>query len=191
MTPHLAATLTATWLLTRASGAVSLVLLTAGLTLGVVNVSRWRARAWPRFVIDALHRNLALLAVTFVLVHVASSVLDQFVSIGILDALVPFAGSYQTLWLGLGALAFDLLLALVLTGLLRQRIGHRLWRATHWLAYACWPIAVLHTLGIGSDASHAWMLALTLGCIGAVAVAVVGRLALAGGAGRRTGTATR
>jgi sulfoxide reductase heme-binding subunit YedZ len=178
----LAATLSATWVLTRGSGAVSLLLLSATLVLGIVDLTRWRARSLPRFVIDALHRNLALLAVAFVGVHVLTTLIDAFVSIGIADALVPFAGSYKPLWLGLGAIGFDLLLALIATGLLRRRIGYRAWRRTHWLAYACWPVAMLHAVGMGTDASQPWMLALALVCGGAVAVAVVMRLALTGSA---------
>jgi methionine sulfoxide reductase heme-binding subunit len=176
-------TASVTWVLTRGSGAVSLLLLSASLTLGIVNLSRWSSRRWPRFVVDGLHRNVALLAVAFTLVHVLTTVLDRYVSIGVVAAVVPFAGTYKTLWLGLGAIGFDLLLALVATGLLRRRIGHRLWRATHWLAYACWPVALLHALGTGSDASRPWMLALAIGCIGVVAIALVSRLALAAGAG--------
>ena len=194
MTP-LAATLSATWLLTRASGAVSLLLLSAALVLGIVDVARWRSSRWPRFVIDALHRNLSLLAVVFVAIHVVSTVLDRFVSIGFASAFVPFTNGYRTLWLGLGALAFDILLALIATGLLRRHVGHRLWRAIHWAAYACWPLALLHALGTGSDASRPWMLAIALGSAAAVAVAVVTRVALAGGTGptaqRRAGALSR
>jgi methionine sulfoxide reductase heme-binding subunit len=181
----LAATLLATWVLTRGSGAVSLLLLSATLVLGIVDVTRWRARSLPRFVIDALHRNVALLAVAFVGVHVFTTLIDRFVSIGVVDAVVPFAGSYKPLWLGLGAIGFDLLLALIATSLLRQRFGYRAWRATHWLAYACWPVAMLHAIGMGTDASQPWMLALVLVCGGAVAVAVVTRLALSGSAADR------
>src|SRR5207342_1514538 len=98
--------------LTRASGAVSLLLLTATFALGVADVARWRSRTWPRFAVDALHRNLALLGVVFVAVHVLTTVLDRFVSIGFVSAFVPFSNSYRMLWLSLGAVAFDLMLAL-------------------------------------------------------------------------------
>lgn len=180
-----AATLSATWILTRGSGVVSLLLLSATLVLGIVDVTRWRARSLPRFVIDALHRNVALLAVAFVAVHVFTTVIDKFVAISLVDAVVPFAGSYKTLWLGLGAIGFDLLLALIATGLLRQRIGYRAWRLTHWLAYACWPVAMLHAVGMGTDASQTWMLGLALVCGGAVAVAIVTRLAMSSSAADR------
>ncbi len=96
--------------------------------------------------IDGLHRNVSLLAVVFLVLHVITSVLDSFAPISLTAAVIPFISSYRPFWLGLGALAFDLLLALTITSLLRARIGHRVWRRVHWLAYACWPIALIHTL---------------------------------------------
>jgi hypothetical protein len=85
--------------------------------------------------------------------------------------------SYRTLWLGLGTVAADLLLALVITSLVRRRLGYRAWRGVHWFAYACWPVALLHGLGTGTDARSTWMLLLTIACVGAVLLAVAGRLA--------------
>jgi methionine sulfoxide reductase heme-binding subunit len=181
-----AATVTATWVLTRGSGVVSLLLLTASVALGVLNLARWRSVRWPRFVIDGLHRNVALLAVLFVGVHVGMTVIDRYTAINLVNAVLPFSGSYKPLWLGLGAIAFDLVLALIATSLLRRVAGYRLWRATHWLAYACWPIALLHGIGMGTDASQPWMLAITLGCVAVVIVAGVSRLALAVSARERS-----
>jgi methionine sulfoxide reductase heme-binding subunit len=164
------------WYLTRSTGAVSLLLLTGTVALGVLDVRRWSSAGWPRFVIDALHRNVALLALAFVLVHVLTSVLDSFASISPLDAVVPFVGSYRPLWLGLGAVAFDLLLAVTLTSLARGRLGYRSWRAVHWLSYASWPVALLHGLGTGSDVQTTWLQALTLICLLAVLAAVLARV---------------
>jgi len=88
---------------------------------------------------------------------------------------------YRPLWMGLGTLAFDLLLAIAITSIVRRRLGYRAWRAVHWLAYASWPVAVLHGLGTGSDVKQWWMLALTAACIVAVLVAVWTRIAGASG----------
>jgi sulfoxide reductase heme-binding subunit YedZ len=166
----------ATWYLARGTGAATLVLLTLTLVLGIVNVRRWAPRGLQRFVVDDLHRTLGLLVVVVLAVHIATVVLDSFVSISLIDALVPFIGSYRPFWLGLGALSLDLLAALIITSLLRARIGVRAWRAVHWVAYASWPIAVAHGIGMGTDASG-WLLWLTLGCGALVAVAVALRLA--------------
>jgi methionine sulfoxide reductase heme-binding subunit len=163
------------WYLARGTGAATLVLLTLTLVLGIVNVRRWAPRGLQRFVVDDLHRTLGLLVVVVLGVHIASNVLDDFVSISLIDALVPFVGSYHPFWLGLGALSLDLLAALIVTSLLRARIGVRAWRAVHWVAYACWPVAVAHGIGMGTDASG-WLLWMTIGCGALVAVAVAARL---------------
>lgn len=163
------------WYLTRASGTVALILLSGAVVLGVIDVRRWSTPRWPRFIVDSLHRSVSLLAMVFVGAHILTSVLDSFAPISLLDAFVPFAGSYRPFWLGLGAAAFDLLLAVTITSLLRRRIGDTTWRAVHWLAYASWPVALLHGLGTGSDVKSTWMLAVTLACLGSVLAAVLVR----------------
>jgi predicted ferric reductase len=165
------------WYLTRSSGAVALALLTLALVLGVVDVRRWSTDRWPRFVVDSLHRNASLLALAFLALHIVTAVLDSFAPISLTNAVIPFTGSYRPLWLGLGALSFDLMLAVILTSLLRRRMGHATWRAVHWLAYASWPIALLHGLGTGSDVKGTWMLALSVGCLVAAIAAVLVRIA--------------
>jgi len=165
------------WYLTRSSGAVALVLLTLALVLGVVDIRRWSTPSWPRFIVDSLHRTASLLALAFLGLHILTSVLDSFAPISLIDAIIPFAGSYRPFWLGLGALASDLMLAVIVTSLLRRHMGHAAWRRTHWLAYASWPIALLHGFGTGSDAKGTWLLALSVGCLIAVIAAVLVRVA--------------
>jgi len=163
------------WYLTRSTGVVSLLLLTVTVVLGVIDVNRWSTPAWPRFVLDSLHRSVSMLVLVFLGLHIITAALDSFAPIALIDAVLPFIGSYRPFWLGLGAVAFDLLLALAITSLMRQRLGHRAWRITHWLAYACWPIALLHGLGTGSDVNSAWSLALTAMCVVALVIAVCAR----------------
>ena len=160
------------WYLTRSTGVVALLLLTVTMVLGVVDVSRWSTPSWPRFVLDSLHRHVSMLVLVFLGLHIVTAALDSFAPIALLDAVLPFIGSYRPFWLGLGAVAFDLLLAVAITSMLRERLGHRAWRITHWLAYVCWPIALLHGLGTGSDVKSTWSLVLTALCVVAVAVAV-------------------
>ena len=174
------------WYLTRGSGVVALLLLTASIVLGIVTTIRWSTTGLPRFAVAGLHRTLTLLAIVFVAVHVVTTVVDGFAPIGWKDAFIPFLSPYRPVWLGLGAVAFDLLLALVITSLLRARIGYRVWRATHWLAYASWPVALMHSLGTGSDARVGWLHAIAIGSVFVVGAALVVRLAYSNAnAGRR------
>jgi methionine sulfoxide reductase heme-binding subunit len=164
------------WYLTRSTGTVSLILLTLAVALGVSDVLRVSSPRWPRFLLDALHRNVSLLAVVFLVLHVLTSVLDGFAPISLANAVIPFTGSYRPLWLGFGAASFDLLLAVTVTSLLRRRIGFASWRAIHWLAYASWPVAVLHTFGTGSDVRSGWLLVLTVVCLVVVLAAILARV---------------
>lgn len=166
------------WYLTRASGAVALILLSLSVVVGIMAIGRVQSRRWPRFAVDGLHRSSSLLAIVFLLLHIVTAILDSFAPISLLDAVIPFAGAYRPLWLGLGATAFDLLLAVAITSGLRLRLGHRAWRAAHWLAYAVWPIAVLHGLGTGSDVRQGWMTFVYLACGVAVSLAVMIRVSL-------------
>jgi predicted ferric reductase len=163
------------WYLTRATGAMALILLTLALVVGIAAIGRVQARGLPRFVVDGVHRTASLLAVAFLLVHIITAVLDSFAPISLTDAVIPFAGTYRPLWLGLGAVSFDLMLAIVISSLVRRRLGHTTWRAIHWLAYASWPVAVLHGFGTGSDVRQTWMLAIDVVCIGAVLASIVAR----------------
>jgi predicted ferric reductase len=164
------------WYLTRSTGAVAMLLLSLAIALGVADARRWSSPRWPRFAVDSLHRSVSLLAVVFLVLHILTSVLDSFAPISLLDAFIPFAGSYRPFWLGLGAISFDLLLAVTITSLMRQRMGYASWRAIHWLTYASWPIALLHGFGTGSDVKSTWLLALSIACLALVLAVVLARV---------------
>jgi len=165
------------WYATRATGLVTLLLLTASVLLGILTAGRFSTRRWPRFLSQGLHRNISLLVLVFLALHVGTTVADTYTSIPLTAAFIPFASSYKTAWLSLGAVALDLLLALVATSLLKARIGYRGWRRVHWVAYACWPVALAHGLGIGTDRNATWVFALTVACAAAVLGAGTWRLA--------------
>lgn len=169
------------WYITRGSGVVALLLLTASVGLGVVSALRWRTTRWPRFATVDVHRNLTLLSIVFVVIHVVTTVLDGYAPVGYLDSVVPFLSPYRPIWLGLGTVAFDLLLALVVTSLFRGLVPARAWRALHWTAYAAWPVALIHSLGTGSDARTAWLQGIGVASLVAVSLSVLARIALGGG----------
>ena len=167
------------WYTTRGAGAVSLVLLSAVVVLGLLARVRFETRGWPRFLSAAVHGDLALMTLVFLLLHIVTAIVDPFTHLGLVAALVPFGSYYRTLWLGLGTIAFELLIAIVATSLLRQHIGARVWRGIHWLAYLSWPVAVIHGIGTGTDGTAAWMLAIDIVCVVAVAAALLWRLVAA------------
>ena len=168
---------TAFWYASRATGIVALLLLTAVLVLGILVNRQGRLPGLPRFAVTGIHRNLSLLSVAFIAVHVLTAVLDTFVSIPLAAGIVPFASGYERLWLALGAISLDIMLAMIVTSLLRGRMNRLLWRAIHLLAYLSWPIAFAHSIGSSKDLQQGWMLVMAIGCALIIAAAVIWRLA--------------
>ena len=170
---------TAFWYASRATGIVALLLLTAVLVLGILVNRQGRLPGLPKFAVTDLHRNFSLLAVAFIVVHVITAVLDTFVSIPLLSAVVPFASGYEQLWLGLGAISLDIMIAMIVTSLLRGRMNRILWRAIHLFAYLSWPVAFAHSIGSSKDLQQGWLLDLSIACAVAVVAAAAWRLASA------------
>jgi DMSO/TMAO reductase YedYZ heme-binding membrane subunit len=166
------------WYIDRGSGLAALLLLTTSVVLGIVSVMRVHSPQWPRFALSLLHRNISLLALVFGAGHVATSVIDTYVPIGFADAFIPFAAQYRTIWLAIGAISADLMLAVLITTALRRRLGFRAWRSVHLVSYGCWTAGVVHSIGIGTDARSAvWGVVVVAACIGAVGGAFVQRTA--------------
>ncbi|HTT88081.1 MAG TPA: ferric reductase-like transmembrane domain-containing protein [Acidimicrobiales bacterium] len=179
----------AAWYLMRASGFVAFGLLTLTLALGVANVARWERGRWTRAVAALVHRNAALLATVFLAIHIVTAISDKYVSIPLLAAVIPGMSGYDPLWVGIGAVSLDVMVALVVTSLLRDRLGRRTWRVVHWVAYLAWPTALVHAIGAGSgsgvDTGHWWSTAIYISAGFVVAAAIVARLAVpARGPGR-------
>ena len=166
------------WYATRGAGIVSLILLTAVMCLGILTTVRWQRPGWPRFLSAELHSNVALLSIAFLVIHIVIAVVDPFTALGWASAFVPFSSDYRTLWLGLGSVAMYLFAALIVTSLLRNRIGLGAWRLVHWIAYLCWPIALLHGIGTGSDTGAPWLWLVDAACIAAVLGATAWRFSV-------------
>ncbi|GAB3076924.1 MULTISPECIES: ferric reductase-like transmembrane domain-containing protein [unclassified Phycicoccus] len=173
------------WYLNRGTGLVLLAVFTLTVVLGVLSTGQG-GRVWPRFATQSTHRGLSLLTTLLLLAHAVTAVVDEFVDIRWWQALLPFGGTYRPLYLGLGTLALDLTLAVGATSLLKQRLGERAWRAVHLMSYLAWTAAVVHTLGIGTDASTSLGRPVVLVCVGALLAAVVLRLAILQRAARTT-----
>ena len=168
------------WYVARGSGLVLLGVLTINVILGIAIQGGWHPPSWPRFAVQAVHRNLALLAVGLLAVHVVTIELDPFVPVGWWAFIIPFVSPYRPLWLGLGTLSLDIFVAVVATSMLRPHIGPKTWRAVHWLVYLSWPLAVVHSLGTGTDARLGLVFGYEIACVAAVALALMTRIARAG-----------
>ena len=166
------------WFATRATGLTALVLLTVTVIFGILTSVRFARPRGPGSSPSGCTATCPCSTLTFVGLHVLTTVTDPYASISVVSVVVPFSSPYRRIWLGLGAVAFDLLLAVLVTSLLRVRIGARAWRLVHWAGYLCWPVAVIHGVGTGTDGAARWVLAVTAACALAVAAAGAWRLAV-------------
>lgn len=166
------------WYATRSTGVVAFVLLTISLAFGVAATQRSLATpSWPRFATQDLHRNISLLALVMLFAHILTTLVDTYVHVGWWALLIPGTSPYQRLGVTMGTVAFDLLLAVVATSLVRSRVPARLWRMVHWTSYAVWPLAFTHFLMTGTDAGHRhWGMWLAFACVLPVAAAVAIRV---------------
>lgn len=200
MLSTVSATNSSTWLWygSRATGVVALLLLTAVALLGLLisrqgPVSRQdpatgsaggrpagTVLGLPRFAVTGLHRNLSLLSVAFIALHVLMAVADGYVSVPLSASVIPFTSHYEGFWLGIGAVSFDLFLAIIITSLLRRRLSRRTWYAVHLLAYASWPVAFAHSIGSSTDMRSGWLLLLAIACAATLAIGILWRVSAAG-----------
>jgi methionine sulfoxide reductase heme-binding subunit len=167
------------WYITRSTAIVAFVLMTVSFALGITATKRNVAtRWWPRFATQQLHRNVAMIAIIALLVHIVTTLADTYVHVGWAAFVVPGLSGYRTLWVALGTLAFDGFLLVIVSSLLRDRLPARVWRTIHWTVYVAWPLSFLHFLKTGTDAAHGrWGLWLAFLCLAVVAVASMARLA--------------
>jgi predicted ferric reductase len=176
------------WYMIRSTGTVLVILFTVSIVLGVLATVRLRTVRWPRFATQSLHRNVTLLAMTLLVVHIVGAIMDKFVDIRWYEAFIPRPGAWKTtafgfespLWLWFGILANDLIVAVIFTSLIRQNFSHRFWRWLHLSSYVAWAFAILHGLGVGSDKDEWWFKMVIVICIGAVAAMGVIRVATMG-----------
>jgi sulfoxide reductase heme-binding subunit YedZ len=164
------------WYLNRSTGIVALLLMTVTIVLGTVVRRHGRVPGLPRFAVTGLHRNVGLLSALLLATHVGTAVVDSYVDIGVTDTVVPFTAGYRPLAIGLGTLAADLMLLVIVTSLLRNRLPPRVWQGVHLTSYLLWPLAFVHGLTAGTDLGGGWLLALVLACAAAAAWCTVAAL---------------
>jgi sulfoxide reductase heme-binding subunit YedZ len=170
---------TTLWYASRATGVVALLLLTGVMVLGMLVNRQGRLPGLPKFAVTGLHRNLSLLAVVFVAIHVLTAVADGYVNIPLTSAVVPFTSPYERLWLGLGAVSLDLMVAVIVTSLLRRHLSRRAWRVVHLISYLSWPVAWAHSFFASDDLHGCVLFVLALLCAIAVGAALGWRLVAA------------
>jgi sulfoxide reductase heme-binding subunit YedZ len=163
------------WYTTRATGIVAMLLFTAVVALGTLVANRVGGTFIGRFEINEVHRSLSMVAVVFLVIHIVTTVLDSFVSTGLISAVIPMTSTYKRLPVALGAVAFDLILAVWISSLLKLRIKNATWRFIHWFSWLAFAISLVHGYMTGTDVHRGLGLLLVIGCAGVVALAALWR----------------
>jgi sulfoxide reductase heme-binding subunit YedZ len=163
---------TAFWYASRATGVICLLLFSLVAILGIIVNRQGRLPGLPRFAVTGLHRSLSLLTLAFLATHIFTAIADGYAHIPWLSSVLPFTSGYERLWIGLGTVAIDLTVAVIVTSLLRDRLSPAVWRAVHWLSYVTYPVVVVHSLGASKDLRSGWLLALTMATVFAVVTAI-------------------
>ncbi len=173
------------WYTSRATGMVAMILFTLVVTLGTFVANRIGGTIVGRFEINELHRSLSIVAIVFLGLHILTTVVDSYVSTGLISAFIPMTSSYKRVPVALGAVAFDLILAVWVSSLLKLRIKNQTWRFIHWFSWLGVTTSLVHGFLTGSDARHGFGLILvglcTLAVVSAALWRFLGRPARAAG----------
>jgi DMSO/TMAO reductase YedYZ heme-binding membrane subunit len=105
-----------------------------------------------------------MVAMVFLVVHIVTTLVDSYVPTGWFSALVPLTSKYEPVHVALGAVAFDLILAVWVSSLLKARIANRSWRFIHWFSWLALASALAHSFLTGTDSRSSWGLALGIVC---------------------------
>ena len=163
------------WYTTRATGLVALVLFTVVVCLGAFVSNRVGGTNVGRFELNELHRSVSMVAVAFLVLHILTTVLDSYVPTGWLSAVIPMTSSYKRFDVALGAVAFDLILAVWASSLMKARIANGSWRFIHWFSWLAVVAAIVHGFLTGTDARSDIGLAVVISCASVVVATALWR----------------
>jgi sulfoxide reductase heme-binding subunit YedZ len=174
------------WVTSRAAGMAALVLSSTSVGAGLLISGQGGPGRGLRGDARAFHEALSLATLVAIAIHGASLLGDRFLHPTLLDISVPFTSGYRPFWTGIGIASGWALAALGLSYYARGQIGPGRWRTLHRLTAVFWILAIVHSLGSGTDAGQPWFLiALALPAVPAL-ILLLGRLSR--GYGERPGT---
>jgi preprotein translocase subunit SecG len=165
------------------AGVLALIALTAEVGIGLVASDRIFMKPSARVTAQALHRAMGFGAIAFLAIHIVLEIIAGRSQPA--DAVIPFLDKGKTFYLGLGTVASDMFIVIIMTGIYRARLAASMspkaWRVIHASAYAAWIFGLVHGLLAGRPAKSffgfsgfvAWSYGV---CVVAVAAALMVRL---------------
>ena len=164
------------WLAARSAGIVAFLLIAAAVIIGLFLSSNISRRPGLKRNLVKVHQQVALAALATIAAHGVLLLGDKWLKAGVTGITIPFTIAYRPVWTGLGILAGYLAVALGPTFYLRRRIGARRWRLVHRATVLVYALAVLHSLGSGTDGATPWFTAVVIATAIPIAVLLALRL---------------
>jgi predicted ferric reductase len=152
------------WYTTRATGIVTLVLFTLVVALGTLVSNRIGGTMVGRFELNEFHRSISIVAMIFLLIHVLTTIADSYVSTGVVSVIVPMTSQFKRVGVALGAVSFDLIVAVWLSSIMKARIENRSWRFIHWFSWLAFTASIVHAYLTGTDTRSGAGLVLVIVC---------------------------
>lgn len=167
---------TAVWDAERAAGFIAYALLWLSVVTGMALFLRIRPGGGPLTGMLEIHRVSSALGIAFTAAHVAGLLADPVVHFSLIDVVVPLASDYRPLQVGLGTLAMELALIVLLSTAGAAWIPYQVWRKLHYVSFPCWLLALIHGVTAGSDSAAPAVMTLYAGTAGVVAAMASVRL---------------
>ena len=145
------------WLASRSSGVVAFTAVAISVIIGLMMANGLPRRPGVKKQLVAVHESTALAGLVAIAVHGLTLLGDSYLHPTLSQIAIPFTIDYRPFYTGLGIIAGWAAMFLGLSFYARRMIGNKRWRSIHRATIVVWALAVVHTLGSGTDAGSLWL----------------------------------
>jgi len=136
---------------------VAYVLLAASTVLGIMINTRLVDGLLARPFVTEMHKFTSLVALGFTAGHILTLPMDDYISFGWQDILIPGESPYRPFWVGVGVVGLYGTIAVTASFYLRRWLSYQAWRKLHYGAYGIFALLLIHSIFSGSDSVRLWM----------------------------------
>jgi hypothetical protein len=158
------------WILGRAAGVTSYLLLVGLVAFGLVLSHPWRTRLTRPSTATRIrvHVSLAVFTLAFLVLHVVVLATDSYAGVGLRGALLPMGATYRPMPVTLGVIGAYAGLLAGATAAFAGRVTARVWWPIHKVAAVSLVLVWVHGVLAGSDTVVLLVLYLVTGAVVAV-----------------------
>jgi sulfoxide reductase heme-binding subunit YedZ len=143
----------AMWYITRSAGILAYLLLWLSTAWGLLIPSKLLEPVLHGNFTYDFHQFISLLSLGFLGLHIFILTADRYLPFTLAQILIPFSAPYRPLWVGIGVIAFYLILLVPVTFYMRKRIGMKAFRMIHTLSLLAYLGGLAHAFMSGTDSS--------------------------------------